>query len=245
MKHLYAIITSVAGMLTLATSCSVNEMDTYENDPAIYFDHETADSVAYSFFTLDSHIPRDTVWVETITMGLPSDQDRPFTIVQTNTSESDAAQPGVHYIPFDDPEVRDSIRISAGEVTRLVPVILLRDESLKSSTKRLVLSIQANEYFRPGIDAWRTYTITMTDTAINPSIWDSYWSNYLGASWGPEKLRFAIEATGYKDFEERPIDPGLASWMYTVCSQRLEEYNAEHPDEPLSEADGTPVSFDY
>ena len=35
MKHLYAIITSVAGMLTLATSCSVNEMDTYENDPAI------------------------------------------------------------------------------------------------------------------------------------------------------------------------------------------------------------------
>ena len=61
MKHLYAIITSVAGMLTLATSCSVNEMDTYENDPAIYFDHETADSVAYSFFTLDSHIPRDTV----------------------------------------------------------------------------------------------------------------------------------------------------------------------------------------
>ena len=132
MKHLYAIITSVAGMLTLATSCSVNEMDTYENDPAIYFDHETADSVAYSFFTLDSHIPRDTVWVETITMGLPSDQDRPFTIVQTNTSESDAAQPGVHYIPFDDPEVRDSIRISAGEVTRLVPVILLRGRPLLS-----------------------------------------------------------------------------------------------------------------
>ena len=25
----------------------------------------------------------------------------------------------------------------------------------------------------------------------------------------------------------------------------LEEYNAEHPDNPLCEADGTPVSFDY
>lgn len=245
MKHLHTIIASVAGLLTFATSCSVNEMTPYENDPAIYFDHETADSIAYSFFTLDSHIPRDTVWVEAITMGLPSDQDRPFSIVQANAGEADAAKAGVHYVPFDDAEVRDSICISAGEVTRLIPVILLRDESLKSSTKRLVLAMQANEFFRPGIDAWRTYTLTMTDTAIIPSIWNSYWANYLGASWGPEKLRFAIETTGYKDFEERPIDPGLANWMYTVCSQRLKEYNAEHPDEPLSEADGTPISFDY
>ena len=135
--------------------------------------------------------------------------------------------------------------ISAGEVSRLIPVILLRDESLKAATYKLVLAVQGNEYFRPGIDAWRTYTVTITDTAIKPTIWDSYWSYYLGTSWGPEKLRFAIEATGYKDFNERPLDPGLGSWMYTVCSQQLEEYNAEHPDNPLCEADGTPVSFDY
>ena len=58
-------------------------------------------------------------------------------------------------------------------------------------------------------------------------------------------FKTAVKFTGYKDFNERPLDPGLGSWMYTVCSQQLEEYNAEHPDNPLCEADGTPVSFDY
>ncbi len=245
MKHKLYLPLAFIASLALGTSCSVNEMDTYQNDPAIYFNHEDADSVAYSFFTLDSHIPRDTVWVEAITMGLPSDQDRPFAITQTNANDTNAAQPGVHYVSFDDVEVKDSIRINAGEVSRLIPVILLRDESLKTQTKKLVITIQGNEYFRPGIDAWRSYTITMTDTAIKPSLWDDYWAPYLGASWGVEKMRFIIEVTGYKDFEERPIDPGLRTWMYSICVQRLNEYNAEHPDAPLSEADGTPISFDY
>ena len=244
MKYIYYSIISLCYLMFI-TSCKENEMETYKNDPAIYFNHEEADSIAYSFFTLDSHIPRDTVWVEALTMGLPSSNDREFLLTQTNSDDPDAAIPGVHYVPFDDPEVKDSICIKAGEVTRLIPVILLRDESLKSTNKRLIITFKPNEYFRLGIDAWRSYTITMTDTAIKPSLWDSYWRYYLGASWGVEKMRFAIEATGYKEFEERPIDPGLAGWMGTVCKQKLKEYNEANPDAPLSETDGTRVSFDY
>ena len=161
MKQIYTALACLAALLGSATACTENEMEVYQNDPAIYFNHEDADSIAYSFFTLDSHIPRDTVWVEALTMGMPSDQSRPFSLVQANSGDADAAQPGVHYVPFDDAEVRDSICISAGEVSRLIPVILLRDESLKAATYKLVLAVQGNEYFRPGIDAWRTYTVTI------------------------------------------------------------------------------------
>lgn len=241
MKHLNLI--AILLFLLAFNSCKENEMDTYQNDPAIYFSH-TTDSIAYSFFTLNSDIPRDTVWVEALTMGLPANQNRPFALTQTNTNEPDAAVAGIHYVPFEDKEVKDSISIKAGAFKRLIPIILLRDKSLKTATKRLVLSVVSNEFFRPGITSLTSYTITTTDTAIKPRLWDSYWAYYLGESWGIEKMRFAIEATGYADFESRPLDPGLSGWMRDVCKQKLVEYNNTH-EEVYQEADGTPVSFDY
>lgn len=241
----------------VATSCTENNMEEYENDPAIYFlngsvynDDGTVssgklqkDSVNQSFFVYDSDKMRDTVYVFVKTMGKVSSTDRPIALVQTNTGD-DAAVPGTHYVPLDDPEVTKHMYVPAGKVYAKIPIILLRDKSLQTSQKRLELEVAKNECFRPGIDAWRKFVITTTDLAVKPAMWDSRWRYYFGPTFGSVKLKFIINATGYTDFDNLPSDYSYITWLKTTVQQAFFDYNKAHPDDPLKEADGTLVTFD-
>lgn len=243
---------SILASLILLFSCQEQDIMTYENDPAIYFANESLDayyesqhdSINHSFFIYGEDVIRDTIHILIRTMGMPTDYDRPVNLVQTNIGQPNAAIAGTHFIPLDDPTVKDSMCIPAGQVSQFIPIIVLRDKSLASEEVRLDLSLEANEYFRQGIDAWRKFFVTTTDQAVKPSNWDRTWQYIFGASWGTEKMRFIIQSTGYTDFENPPSDSGYRNWLGDTAKQALLDYNAAHPDAPLYEADGTPVSFD-
>jgi hypothetical protein len=216
-------------------------MLSYENDPAIYF---AEDSVSHSFYRLKATVLSDTVFVRVNAMGEVSTQDRPISIAQTNVGEADAAIPGVHYVPFDNPDLKKLLRIEAGKAFTEVPIVVLRDASLGLGKVRLALRVESNEYFRPGIDKKRSFVITTSDLSVKPSIWDNEWSYFFGPSWGSVKMRFMIDATGYIDWEIFPDDYNFVIYLQDVVLQRFLEYNIEHPDDPLCEADGTPVVFE-
>ncbi len=235
-------------LLLLATaSCKENEAFLYQNDPAIYFAYETniangqMDSIPFSFFAVDNSVVDDTIRVKVCLSGLPVDYDRPIKLIQTNTEAEDAAIPGVHYVAFDDPLVIDSVCMPKGEVLAYIPVVLLRDKSLKTHQKRLKLTVGQNEYFRPGVEELRDFTVTVADLAIKPKLWDTYWKHHFGATFGTEKLRFIIQVTGFTEFNVYPDDPQIASYIATIFKLKLAEYNEAHPDNPLAEADGTLV----
>lgn len=244
MKRLYIPTILSAFLLTIA-ACEENKMDSYENDPAIYFENTASgqkDSISHSFFIYNEDVTFDTVKVIVCTMGFPTDYDRPISLIQTNTGQPDAAISGTHYIAFDNPEMQKHICIPAGQVKASIPIVLLRDKSLSSQRVRLELTIGTNEYFRPGIDEWRNFTITTTNMATKPTNWDTRWVNYFG-SWGSVKMKLIIDSTGFSDFDNPPSDPGYMSWLIATSKQALIDYNIAHPDEPLCEADGTPVTF--
>ena len=73
--------------------------------------------------------------------------------------EADAAIAGKHFVAFDDPEVVDRFAIAPGQVSVELPVILLRDKSLKSEEVKLKMKVEANEWFVPGIDQNREFVI--------------------------------------------------------------------------------------
>ena len=246
---IYALLAT----LLICIGCQEQDMMRYEDDPAIYFANEElsayysvqSDSINHSFFIYGEDVTTDTVHVLIRTMGMPVDYDRPVKLVQTNAGAPDAAIAGTHYVPFDDPALADSFSIPAGEVSHFVPIVLLRDNSLKTETVRLELTLEGNEHFRQGIDEWRNFLVTTSDTAVKPKIWDSYWRYYFGASWGPEKMRFIIQSTGLTDFDTQPSDYSYLNWLGDTAKQALLEYNADRPEEEwLREADGTLVSFD-
>lgn len=228
-------------LLLFFTACKENELLKYDDDAALYF---AKDSVSQSFFLISSDMLRDTLYIQVNTMGHLSDVNRPIPIAQTNTGESNAAVAGVHYLPFDDPEVRDLMVVPAGKAIGHIPVILLRDKSLDLKTVSLKMRIGENEYFRPGIDTQREFLVKTTAQATKPNVWDTRWRYYFGLSWGSAKMRFLIDVTGYTDWENASIDGAYIRYMSALVQQKLLEYNEAHPDAPLSEADGTIVTFD-
>lgn len=232
------------------TSCEENKMEVYNDTPALYFKNvksgtdAQADSINHSFFIYDEDVTVDTAWVTINTMGFPENIDRPIKIVQTNVGEPLAAVAGTHFVSLDDSSLKDYYCIPAGKVSTKIPVVLLRDKSLSFDQYRLELTIEQNEYFRPGIDAWRNFIITTTDLAVKPAMWDRMWKYYFGSSWGSVKMRFIITSTGLTDFDTYPSDYAYLQWLSGTAKQALIVYNANHPDAPLCEADGSPVTFD-
>lgn len=245
MKKTY-IPTITAGLLMALASCEENKMDTYKNDPALYFEHKKygqQDSISHSFFIYDEDVTFDTVKVVICTMGFPEDYDRPINLIQANAGQPDAAVPGVHFIPFDTPDMQKRLCIPAGAVRDSIPIVFLRDKSLETHAVRLELTIGSNEHFRPGIDEFRNFTLTTTGMAAKPSNWDDY-KYIFGTTWGSVKMKLIIDSTGFTDFDNPPQDAGFSDWLRSTAKQALIDYNTAHPDAPLCEADGTPVTFD-
>lgn len=255
-KILFYICASLASLGV--TSCTENEMEGYVNDPAIYFlngnvfnDDGTKsltqtqnDSINQSFFICGDDVKQEVVYVYVMTMGKVSDQDRPIKLIQTNAGKENAAVPGVHYKSFDDPDVAKAMFVPAGKTYAKIPVTILRDKSLKTEEKRLEFSVAQNEYFRPGIDQYRNFVITTTDLATKPAMWDKAWRYYFGPTFGSVKFKFIINATGYTDFDNVPTDYTYLKWLNATVLQAFFDYNKAHPNEPLTEADGTLVTFE-
>ncbi|WP_294080041.1 DUF4843 domain-containing protein [Proteiniphilum sp. UBA5384] len=226
-------------------SCKENVALEYENDPAIYFVHDEygqRDSISHSFFIVPGDGP-DTVYIEIHTMGMTSNVDRPFVLEQSNIGKPDAAVAGVHYVPFDNAQVAKYFVIPANQVMIRLPIILLRDESLKTGKVRLELKFASNEYFRPGIPGWTHFLVTTTAEAVKPTIWDSYWKSYFGLSWGSVKMKFIIDVTGFTDWESRIDDYAYKAYLVDKVLAAFQKYNEENPNNPLKEADDKEVSF--
>ena len=233
-------------LLLCIAGCEENEMKEYENSPAIYFQWDgwlQHDSIHHSFFFLNSNIKQDTVWVRINTMGELEPVDRPIAVVQTNTGKPGAAIPGVHYLAFDSPGIKEQMIVPANLWYALIPVVFLRDSSLDFMSARLELEVAGNDYFRPGIEAWRQFVLSTTTQAVKPGNWDAFWASYFGA-WGSVKMRFIIDVTGYTTWDEQPDEVFFIVLMTTLVKQRLEEYNQEHPNDKLREANGEEVTFD-
>ncbi len=235
MKKILKYIVPV--VVLLAAACSQHDALMYESDPQVCFyrgddGYGQQDSILHSFFLVSDTQDRDTVWVELALIGFPADEPRAVNIVQTNKDAADAAVAGTHYVALDDPEVVNQIVIGAGQAVTKIPIILLRDISLKTGKKRLELTVEANTYFKPGIDADRNFMIQTTELAEKPSNWDdkASWKNYFG-EWSSQKMWFIVNYLGLTEFEET-YDTGYKTYLKLKAHSKLNEYNASH-DEPL------------
>ena len=218
-------------------SCKENSALEYENDPALYFENTTygqRDSISHTFFIQPDDQMRDTVFIEILTMGYPTDSDRPFILEQTNAGQPGSAIAGK----------LEHLKIPKGSVRKSFPLIVLRDPSLELEEVRIELKIGENEYFRSGIDDWTNFVVKTTSMAVKPTNWDTYWKYYFGPTWGSVKMKFIIDNTGFSDFDGDRLNTDYTNYLSSKVKQKLLEYNTNHPDDPLSEADGTLVTFE-
>ncbi|MGN0280856.1 MAG: DUF4843 domain-containing protein [Prevotella sp.] len=231
----------------------------YGIDAVSDFKPELARST-YSFVYGDPNLMQDTVWVEVESMGFVADTDRAITIEQVDSAGVENAVAGKHYIAFNDPQLASRYVMPAGKARTRLPIVMLRDASLKDMTVVLKYRIKPNENFVNGYDAYTERVLEFTDQLSEPSKWTySYpyfvyytitFADYFG-DYGLVKHQFLISETGEK-WDDEYIDKlmtGDANYLDYICrkmARRLREVNAERQAQGLDvlrEADGTPVDI--
>lgn len=115
-------------------------------------------------------VVRDTVYIRLNTIGGITDHDRLVTLEQkkeydityvrdplTNKVTDSTVKerpfqaiPGKHYVPLNDPSMQALLAIRANKAFDSLPIILLRDTSLKTNSYRLRLRVVANAAFATG-----------------------------------------------------------------------------------------------
>lgn len=217
----------------------------------------------YSFVYAGATVTTDTIWVEVETMGFTSDKDRPVSLEQLDTTAC-MAVPGKHYVAFDDPSMASYYVIPAGKARATLPIVVLRDASLKDTSVVLKFTFRENEYFHHGYPVFQTRVITITDRLSEPSAWNKQYyydtshpswgtysfADYFGA-YGPVKHQFLIDQNG-KAWDDDYItslmegDSNYLNYLMQEMQKALAKLNAERQAQGLDvlrEADGTEVTI--
>lgn len=265
MKHKIIKIFSAAVILCGLAACE-QDLPVYSDDTCrLNFYYDIANRAAfkpqlakssYSFIYESPDRMRDTLWYKVETMGKTSAVDRCIKLVQLDTTAVKAV-PGKHYVAFDSPDVADYYVIKAGEAQAKIPVIILRDPSLKDETVTLKFGFAPNESFVNGYPEYQTRSLDITDHISKPSKWDEEYPfsttmlsiGIIYGEWGPVKHQFLIDTTGEKwddDFIDKLFygDEAYFFYIYEKLVAELDKLNEKRAAEglgPLSEADGTPV----
>ena len=232
----------------LFLSCEERVVHRYESENSLYFfwgseNYNTfvqQDSISYNFTEKQSSRLRDTIHLRVLSAGFLSDSDRAVRIAQTLADGSPNALPGTHYVDFDDPALAGRFIVPAGSTRAELPIVILRDPSLRSQVVRLEIELRENDHFKVVIPELSRFVIKITDMIAKPSNWDFLWASYMG-TWGPEKMRFLADYVGIADYEGTH-DASEMLYYRSVAIEKLTEYNNTHAT-PLTEADGTPVTF--
>lgn len=264
MKKIYHFIFMITFLFTIS-SCEkdlplYNTSDCRLNFVYYYYNGELVPSTSvtdamrsqsYSFVlssaSAGEDLTNDTVWFEVTTMGFLSDKDRPIALKQIMVEGENNAVAGKHYIAFDDPSYMSKCYVPANQNKTMLPIVLLRDPSLKEENVVLKFAFTENDYFKPGYTGLTERSITITDQLSKPSNWST---SYFG-TYGPVKHQLMIEWT-QKAWDENYIDEllngdkGYISYLSRWFREKLAEENSKRQSQGLDiyrEEDGTPVYF--
>lgn len=271
------LIYSLWGLFLLAAifeSCSSEGLQLYDRKKGmISFNADEPSSTTFTFMSRPAEVKQDTVWFTIDLIGFSSDRDRYFALEQilpkdTVTQDSVSkptdqpkpviAQAGVHYLDFDSPEAKRIQRFPANAIRAKVPVVLLRDTSLKTKEVTLNFKLKVSDDFDLGYKEYQTRTVIFSDKLTRPSLWQSYfWGDY-----GPKKHEFMIQATGkawddeylkkvgFELINGTPNAPvrrqAYIQWIMNNLYNALEKENAARQargEDVLREDDGTKVEF--
>ncbi len=242
-----------------------NKLEMFNHSDGLNFIYNNnVDSIVnYSFVYGPSTAVTDTILLNVETMGFIGENAREVTLEQIPAEGTNAIS-GTHYVPFNDPTVKNNYVIPKGVVTATLPVIIKRDASLKSSTVTLVVGFKENNYFKSGLPKRSRFKIIFTDQLSKPANWAAYAIGYFGA-YGVVKHQFLIDQTGKKWDDEylskelgftssttytggtnSNYDAAYCEYLLEVIIRKLSAYNALRISQGLGvlkEADGTIVSF--
>ena len=212
MKRILIIAAIASGLFW--SGCQ-KDLDTYQGESGIYFDHQEketqnnlrADTLSFGWGQIDGDILETKISLRINLIGDVADYDRKFQVLVTETiipeelkGKMEAAVEGVDYRAFE-----TECMIPAHEVSTNLDITLLRTEALQTESRALTIALQETEELkflysreitdkennRRRIDLQRV--IVMNENLAKPDWWDNWMAwGYFG-NYYPEVYRKWIE----------------------------------------------------
>ena len=152
MKRILIITAIVSGLFW--SGCQ-KDLDTYQGESGIYFDHQEkatqnilrADTLPFGWGQIDGDILEEKISLQINLIGNVVDYDRKFQVkvIETVIPEAlkgkmNSAVEGIDYQPFE-----TECTIPAHEVSTKLEITLLRTEALQTESRALTIALQENE----------------------------------------------------------------------------------------------------
>ena len=206
---------------------------------------------SYSFVGKDENLALDTVWFTVRPQGMLPKESSRITLEQYEGQEwvyiygndglvTDSvlrvlprqAEAGVHYVSFDDERMAEHLVLEPGQLEARIPVIVLRDESLRDTTYTLFFRIADSEDLTAGDEAHSNIVLRIADCISRPSAWDDW---FFAGSWSRVRHEFMIRVTGENwdnTFIESLTREDRNYYLY-VFNRELRLENAERAEQGL------------
>ena len=226
----------VIGLLSWAglAACQHEDIMLYQQNPGVYFETAT-----YSYSFLEN--PDSTSKILRLSVditGSQVDYDRTFTVTRPavdtiTTAEDDQYQIGTGIV-------------KANEYNGHVDIEIFKDDRLKDSIYNVALEIQPSADFPEVRLNKKIMVVSFTNEVIRPANWR--WLRwYFGEPFSTRWWTFICEVTGRTSLPYYPTHEDQDTWWMseaeiaayqTMVRTALDEYNAEHPNDPLTHDDG-------
>ena len=223
----------------LASCGSSDEDFFYQDEPRVRLVGEDTwaagtDSVTFSFVAYGSDVTEQEILVDAQIMGEVQSRDRVVNIaVDASRTTADAS---MYTVP-------STVTVPAGEAKGTFSVILKRAAALQSKTVRLYLTVAESADFKAGVNEENHITMIWNDILSRPNNWPSL-EPYFGA-YSDAKYRFMLANSGGAG----EFSTDTMSWAQLMSfkirfQNALNEYNAAHPGNPLTDENGNLVTFE-
>ena len=211
----------------------------------------------YNFIYADDKVKEDTIWVKIISRAALPSKDmkvslRAFNDTTDNLLSFLNADSGVHYKSFQD--MADKMILHKGQMLDSIPVVLLRDKSLKENGRRLTLRMadsedrKAADQKADNDDSKMFVVIYISDGYSEPSNWRWYMTQF--GRYGKVKHEFMIKDSGQRwdaafieEIRQDPYDQIYYLYKFRNDLKDLNQRRAAEGKGPLAEADGSLVEF--
>ena len=256
-KYLLSILLVVSVVSCQQVEVPINEQNSYVN----FYDslnqyRRCIQAQSLNFYYMDDAVTRDTVWFDIISFASIPTRDYQVQISQRKISSNvildmKDAEPGVQYVSFDNPAVKDLMILHKGALIDAVGIVVLRDKSLKEEGRRIVMRIvDSNEVKasdqREDTDIDVAYVaLYVADCLTQPTNWDMWF--FLG-TYGAVKHNFVVRhSNAHWDYDFiNGLDSNTKTYYLYKFRNELAAENAEREANglgKLSEKDGTPIEF--
>ncbi len=233
-------------LLILIVGCE-NDDFVYDGDAGIYVSSlmdqsssNNADSVVFSFKSVDATVSNYPVNMYVHLQGRPSDHDLSFDfeVIDSLTNVPSSAYEIANYT------------LPAGQFNTEVPVIVQKNIEgfdLTQETARVTFKIKETSDLEQGLSEYQSFSIAWCDFLIRPDSW-SFIQSYIGP-FSQARYKFIIENTGYETFEEFNGNYNMQFWLQGTLITLLDEYNSDPTNEgrpegwPYLDDDGEPLRF--